>query len=133
MSSALANTILIAHALFIAFVVGGFLLIVAGMLRRWVWIRNPWFRVLHLLAIGIVALQAWLGKLCPLTVWESRLREAAGGVGYPGSFIRYWVQKLIYYDFPAWVFTLAYTVFGALVLLVWFLAPPRWSRTSQNR
>ena len=41
----------------------------------WEWVRNWWFRVAHLVAILIVAAEAFLDIPCPLTEWEYRLRE----------------------------------------------------------
>lgn len=128
MHQLLADTILAIHAVFIAFVILGFVLIVIGALRHWCWIKSPWFRVGHLLAIGFVVAESWVGAICPLTAWESRVREAAGGVGYSESFIQHWLHKIIFYDFAPWTFTLAYTVFGILVLFAWILVPPKFSR-----
>ena len=116
---ALADSLLVVHFAFVAFVVVGFILILAGLWRGWKWVRNFWFRIFHLLAIGIVVAQTWLGKACPLTVWESTLRAKAGAAGYNVDFLQYWLHKILYFNAPAWVFTLAYTVFAALVLLVW--------------
>ncbi|MHC4331765.1 MAG: DUF2784 domain-containing protein, partial [Planctomycetota bacterium] len=103
----LADIILVIHALLIAFVLVGFVLVVVGILLKWSWIANFWFRVVHLGCIGFVVAKTWLGQLCPLTVWESDLREAAGGAGYSSSFVEYWLHELIFYDFPSWVFTAA--------------------------
>jgi polyferredoxin len=72
-----------------------------------------------------VVVQAWLGRICPLTVWESALRERAGDAVYTGSFIAYWLDELLYYQAPAWVFTLVYSLFGALVLASWYFVRPR--------
>ncbi len=124
MHQLLADAILFVHALFVAFVVLGLGLIVMGAMARWRWIRRPWFRVAHLVAIGMVVVQAWLGRTCPLTLWENSLRRAGGGDGYAGSFMQYWLHRVIFYDFDPWVFTLAYTLFGVLVGLTWLLAPP---------
>ena len=123
-----ADGLLIIHALFIAFVVLGLIFIIIGFIREWRWIRNPWFRFIHLSAIGIVVIQAWLNVVCPLTIWENNLREKAGDVTYAGSFIRHWLHKLIFYQAEAWVFTLSYSVFAALVVLAWYLAPPDFSK-----
>ena len=123
-----ADIILILHALFIAFVVLSFILILVGIVRQWHWTGNFWFRISNLLAIGIVAVNAWLGKICPLTIWENELREAAGGNVYPGTFVGYYLQKVIYYDFPLWVFATGYTALAALVLIMWIIWPPRWPR-----
>ena len=99
-----------------------------GGLRRWSWVRHFWFRVYHLGAIAVVALQSWLGMLCPLTIWENVLRERAGEVPYAGSFLRHWLHRLIYFQAEAWVFTLAHTVFAILVLVTWMRVPPRRRR-----
>ena len=121
----LADGVLVVHALFIVFVIAGLVLILIGALRAWSWIRNPWFRLGHLLSIGIVVAQSWWGTVCPLTEWESRLREAAGGVGYRRSFVAHWLHELMFYDVAPEVFAAVYTGFGLLVLLVWILIPPR--------
>ncbi|MDH4053162.1 MAG: DUF2784 domain-containing protein [Rubrivivax sp.] len=121
----LADAVLLVHFAIVAFVVGGLILVVAGNLRRWQWVNGLWFRIAHLLAIGFVVVQAWLGKLCPLTALESWLRAQAGEAAYTASFIEYWVQRALYYDAPPWVFTLAYTVFGLLVAAAWWYFPPK--------
>lgn len=120
-----ADLILVIHVSFVIFVIVGLLLIFTGKFMDWGWVRNPWFRIAHLGAIGIVVLQAWLGQICPLTIWEMALRERAGDATYEGSFIAHWLQALLYYNAPAWVFTVAYTAFGAIVVLSWFWVRPR--------
>ena len=56
---------------------------------------------------------------------EMWLRTGAGQPTYSGSFVGHWLQRLLYYEAPAWVFTVAYSVFGLLVLATWWLFPPR--------
>ena len=73
-----ADLLLFGHVLFVAFVIGGFAFVVIGKLVGWAWVRNPWFRLAHLAAIGIVTLQSWIGVVCPLTTWEMALRRGAG-------------------------------------------------------
>ncbi|MGO8754542.1 MAG: DUF2784 domain-containing protein [Gallionellaceae bacterium] len=120
----LADLILVTHALFVAFVVLGLVVVMLGGYWRWGWVKNRWFRVIHLLGIGIVIAESWLGLICPLTEWENRLREATGGTAYANSFVQYWLHEILFYDFDPWVFTVAYTVFGILVLIAWLLVPP---------
>ena len=121
----LADVVLVIHFLFMVFVVLGQVCILIGGWRKWDWVRCFRFRVAHLLAIAIVVLQDWLHMVCPLTVWENALRRAAGESGYPDTFVGYWVGRLVYYEAPAWVFTLAYTLFGLSVLASWFLVKPK--------
>lgn len=122
--SLLADAVLALHALFVAFVVLGQALILVGLWRGWRWVRHRALRLAHLAAIGVVVLQAWLGALCPLTVLETELRRRAGSGGYAGSFIGHWLQRLLYYEAEPWVFTLVYTLFGALVVLTWRYGGP---------
>jgi hypothetical protein len=119
-----ADAMLFMQVVFVVFVVLGLLLICAGGLRNWSWVRNLWFRLAHLLSVGIVVLQSWLGMLCPLTVWEVALREKAGDVVYTGSFVAHWLESLLYYRAPDWIFVVVYTVFGMLVIASWFFVRP---------
>lgn len=125
-----ADALLVAHVLFVVFMVLGLILIFVGRLLSWQWVRNPWFRLFHLLGMGVVVLQSWIGLICPLTEWEMQLRLQAGESGYEGSFITYWLSRLLYYQAPPWVFVVCYTVFGALVVFSWLWARPRPFSTS---
>ncbi len=119
--SFIADTILVIHFAFVVFVVFGLLLILVGLLARWSWIHNRKFRFSHLAAVGFVVLQAWLGQLCPLTIWENELRRRAGQSDYSETFIGHWLHEILFYQAQPWVFTTIYTCFGALVVIVWFL------------
>lgn len=121
----LADVVLVVHVGFVAFVIFGLLLILLGGLLGWGWVRVPLFRLLHLLAIGQVVVQSWLGIVCPLTTLEMWLRELAGDATYQGTFIAYWLQKILFYQAPPWVFAVCYTLFGSLVVTSWVLVRPR--------
>jgi hypothetical protein len=118
----LADVVLAVHVAFVVFVVGGFALIVAGIARGWGWVRHPGFRWAHLAAIVVVALEAIAGVACPLTVWEDLLRRGSLG---ETSFMGRWLGRLLYWDLPPWVFTLAYVAFAAAVAFVMWRYPPR--------
>ena len=119
-----ADLILIVHALIVGFVIVGQLTILIGWWWGWSWVRNAWFRLAHLATIVIVMLQAWLGRLCPLTIWEQKLRQAAGQAHHEHSFVEYWVAEYLYLDLPWWVFVAAYTSFAMLVVWTWWRLPP---------
>ena len=112
------------HVLFVASVVVGLVLILIGKPLGWRWVRNWWFRVLHLCAIGVVVVQAWFGVICPLTTLEMALRDKAGDATYAGTFISHWLESLLYYRAPAWVFAVCYSVFAAVVVLSWYWVRP---------
>ena len=117
----MADAILLVHAAFVLFVVGGLAAIWAGAALRMPFARNPWFRGLHLAAIAFVVAESVLGIACPLTIWEDSLRGTSGGDG----FIQRWVHAWLFWNWPAWVFGTIYVAFGALVALTWRWLPPR--------
>ena len=126
MNALLADTVLVLHVGIAAFVLGGLVAIVAGNLFHWRWANAPAWRIAHLLAIAVIVAEAWFGLDCPLTVFEASLR-AGDGIDpvYAEGFVAHWLQRLLYYSAPPWVFGLAYTVFGLLVVGSWWLFPPR--------
>lgn len=127
-----ADFVLFSHLLFVAFVVFGLILVLIGSALDWSWVRNRIFRMLHLLAIGVVAVQSWFGIICPLTTLENWLRRQAGDVAYGGTFVSHWMQTLLYYQAPDWVFVAGYSAFGALVAASWYFVRPN-SLVDRNR
>jgi hypothetical protein len=124
----LADVVLSLHVATVAFVIGGLVVVVLGNLRAWRWVNAPWFRLAHLAAIAVVVAQAWFGVVCPLTSLEMSLRAKARATTYSGSFIEHWLQRLLYFEAPTWVFTVAYSVFGLVVVATWWYFPPRLRR-----
>lgn len=124
----LADLMLLLHVAIVAFAVLGQLLFMAGGLCGWAWVRKLWVRLAHLALIAFVVLQSWLGQTCPLTIWEQSLRLKAGQSAYAESFIEHWLSRLIFFNAPAWMFVVAYSAFGMLVLLSWWWWPPRRNR-----
>jgi hypothetical protein len=124
----LADLVLATHVGLVFFVVGGLALILIGNLRGWNRVNGLWFRLLHLAAIAIVVAETWLGLDCPLTTLEMWLRTKARTAAYSGGFIEHWLQKLLYYDMPTWVFAVGYTLFGSLVVATWWYFPPGGQR-----
>jgi hypothetical protein len=101
----LADLVLIAHALFVLFVVaGGFL---ALRWRRLIWLHAP--------AVIWGAAIEFTGRVCPLTPLENSLREAAGWSPYSGDFIAHYIIAVLY---PVSLTRWAQFVLGALALIV---------------
>lgn len=119
----LADIILIIHFLYVSFVIGGLLAVWTGVFFHWEWIRNFWFRILHLIAIVFVALESVFGVVCPLTKWENALRSTSEG--YETSFMQHWIHKILFYQAPEYVFTIIYVLFAVLVLGSLIVIKPR--------
>ncbi len=120
----LADLVITLHFAYVAMVLLGLVLIPLGVFLRWKWVRRFWIRATHLAMIGIVALQAWLRIECPLTTLEKYLRRLAGVEVYPGSFVGHWIDRILFYEAPPWVFVTAYTAIAAIVVLLTVLVPP---------
>ena len=84
----LADSILVLHFLFVAFVLGGGLL----ALR---WPRLLW---LHVPVVAWGVLVEVMGWICPLTLLENQLRTLAGSSAYSGSFIERYCLPILYPD-----------------------------------
>ena len=83
---ALADGLLLLHALFVLFVVAGGVLVL-----RW-----PGVAWVHLPAAAWGALIEFLGFTCPLTPLERAWRRAAGDQAYEGGFIEHYVMRALY-------------------------------------
>ena len=116
-----ADLLLVLHFAIVVYIVGGLILTWVGAALGWGWVRNRWFRYLHLGAIGFVALEALIGMTCPLTHWEDALR----GGGGTESFVGRWVRTLLYYRAPEWVFTVLYVAWAGATLATLRLVPPK--------
>jgi hypothetical protein len=84
----LADVVVLIHAAFVLFVVGGGLV----ALR---WPRVVWFHAPAVLWGSIVELAGWG---CPLTPIENWLRALGGVAGYGGSFVERYLLPIVYPD-----------------------------------
>src|ERR1700691_355684 len=127
-----ADLVTVIHAGYVAFVVIGFVAILIGGAAGWHWVRSPYFRIIHVAMILLVCCEALIGTTCPLTIWENMLRVKGGASGYSRDFVGYWLDSLIFYQAPPRGVTTVYLIFGALVLLAFWLAPIRWPTASRS-
>ena len=125
MRTYVADIILLVHFCLACFIVLGLGLIWLGAGLGWQWTHNFWFRLIHLSAIVCVAMESIVGIVCPLTRWEDALRQSTGT---QPSFVARWIQRLLFYVLPEWVFTAVYIAAAVVTALTWLLAPPRRSQ-----
>ena len=130
LAAGLADAVLTIHVGIAVFIVGMTLALLVGGPLGWGWVRRRWLRWLHVELVLVIAVQAWLGRLCPLTIWEQWLRTRAGQQTYDASFIAHWLSKVLFFEAPWWTFVAAYSVLALAVAGAWILWPPR-RRTSR--
>ena len=122
----LADLVAGLHVSSVLAVVLGLVVILAGGMLGWRWVRNRWFRLAHLTMIVGVVIRAAIWRECPLTWWERDLRVLAGteatGVGKV-------LHDLIHPELAWWVFPIVYAAFAVLVIAAFWFVPVRWRRT----
>jgi hypothetical protein len=128
----LADLVVAFHVAYVGYVVLGQLAILAGVLFRWKWIRNPWFRWTHLVMMSIVGYEAARDITCPLTTLEASLRARAGEVATEGTFMGRLLHDLIFIDASPRVLAALHIGFALLVLGTFVLAPPRSFRRGER-
>ncbi len=116
-----ALSILLVHLAVIAFNVAGCVLIPIGAWLRWRWVREFWWRLAHLASLAVVALQALFGRACFLTIWQGDL----SGHAQVQPLIAGWIDRLVYWPLPLWVFALAYVLVFVYVIALWVWVRPR--------
>ncbi len=116
-----ADIILIFHFCVVIFITLGFFLVPIGYKLEWSWVKNRKLRTVHCGMMVFVTLETLFGMTCPLTLIENNLR----GVNQSKSFIAYWIEQIIYWDFPIQFFLILYFIFLAWTFLIWRLFPPK--------
>jgi hypothetical protein len=82
----LADGVVVAHLMFVAF-------LTVGSLLAWRWRR---LLVLHAAAVAWAAAIVIVGFRCPLTTLEQGLRKRAGTSSYAGGFVDHYLAGVVY-------------------------------------
>jgi hypothetical protein len=101
-----ADAVVILHLLWIVFLILGAL---PG--RRWAWVK--WMHIASLAFSVALQVFSWI---CPLTYLEIWLRTLGGAQPYEGTFIRHYVEQIVYAEIPRvalLIGTLVVVVFSA--------------------
>ncbi len=128
----LADCLVAIHVGYVGYVLLGQIAIVIAAPFRWQWVRNPWFRFTHLLAITIVAVEALMGWRCPLSIWEEQFRVSAGqDVNSSDTFMGRILRDILFIpNMPEVFFTTLYIAMFVVVLQGLVMFPPRWFQRS---
>jgi hypothetical protein len=130
---ALANLVVVVHLAYFVFVVGGFVSIVIGAKQKWKWVYNPWFRIIHLLAVFVVLVEDVLQVPCPLNILEGRLRAPVPSPAEASSEIGYVLDLLLHHTIPGWFLDGMYWVLGVVLLVLIFIVRPHFRKNQTER
>jgi len=131
----LADLVVLLHFAWILFILWGFILLVCSSISvyvlpaaknrlrtffdRWV------FRTIHLSGIVYVAILTVLGKYCPLTILENKLREQYNTeLAYPGSFVVHYIEKIVYPEANFLLFVIPTIIIAVFTVLMFIIRPP---------
>ena len=131
----LADLVVLIHFAWILFILWGFILTVCNSIFVYVlptakdrgtaffdrWI----FRTIHLGGIVYVALLTALGKYCPLTIMENKLRRQYNTeLIYPGSFVVHYIEKIVYPEINFLLFLIPTIIIAVFTVLMFIIRPP---------
>jgi hypothetical protein len=123
LAQTLANAVAALHLAYFIFVVASFVCIILGALEGRGWIRNPWFRIAH--AVAIVVLEDAIQVNCPLNVLEQGLRATPAATQEASTGFGWVLDALLFHTIPGWVLIPLWRVFGVLVVVLLFTVRPR--------
>ncbi len=115
----LADAIMLLHLGIVVFNAAMLLLVPIGA-RRWQWVRYRPLRLVHLAMMLFIAVQALLGRHCPLTLVETALRDDAPA----RAFLMRLVETVLYWPLPLEFFAALYLACAVWTLALWVLVRP---------
>ena len=121
----LAQAVLGVHILLAGFIVFGIIAIPLGARLGWPFVYLFWWRLLHVVAMGVVALQKVMGNACFLSEWEFKLVDIAREVPHRTPLFQALGEHVLYWNLPLWFFAWLYGALFAFVVALWFRTPPR--------
>ena len=122
-----ADFVATVHLGFVVFVVWTEALVLLGAALGWEWVRDPVLRCVHFGLVGYVGVQDIFGKVCPLTIWENRLRERAGETRSGKSFIGTMVHKFLMCEWDERTLRRIRLTFAAVVTITFIVVFPRFN------
>jgi hypothetical protein len=124
LASALARATLYIHFLVVVFNIAALVLIPAGRLLDWRFVRIFWWRALHVGSMLLVAVQAGLGQHCFLTLMQAAFESAAGG-STGGFWLDAIVTRAVFWPLPLETFVVLYLLALGLTVFFWFWVRPQ--------
>ena len=121
----LAQVVLAVHLMIASFIVLGIIVIVLGGRLGWAITYIFWWRLVHLVAMGAVAVQKLMGNACFLSRWERGLLDMAGAVPHAMPAFQTLGDHVLYWNLPLAFFVWLYGALFAVVIALWFIIPPR--------
>ena len=115
-----SEIVLLFHFCIFLFMVLGFFLIPLGYYQKWEWVKNKYYRLIHLVLMGIIFIETILGFMCPLTVLENFLRNNIE----INNKITQIIHQIMYWDLPTYQFIILNLLSLFYLIFLWFFFKP---------
>ena len=115
-----SEIILLLHLLIFLFITFSFILIPIGYFQKWEWVKNKYYRSIHLILMGIVSIETILGFMCPLTILENYFRD---DIKVDNKLTEI-AHQILYWDLPNYQFIILYILSFSYLIFLWFFFKP---------
>ena len=115
---------LLFHFFIFLFMILSFFLLALGYYQKWEWVKNRYYRLIHLILMGIIFIETILGFMCPLTILENFLRNDIE----INNKITQIIHQIMYWDLPTYQFIILYLLSLLYLIFLWFFFKPDFKK-----
>ena len=119
-----SEIVLLFHFCIFLFVILSFFLIPFGYYQKWEWVKNKYYRLIHLVLMGIIFIETILGFMCPLTILENFLRNDIE----INNKITQIIHQVMYWNLTTYQFTILYLLSLLYLIFLWFFFKPDFKK-----
>ena len=119
-----SEIVLLFHFCIFLFMILSFFLIPIGYYQKWTWVKNKYYRSIHLVLMGIIFMETILGFMCPLTILENFLRNDTE----INNKITHIIHQIMYWDLPSYQFIILYLLSLLYLIFLWCFFKPDFKK-----
>ena len=119
-----SEIVLLFHFCIFLFMILSFFLIPLGYYQKWEWVKNRYYRLIHLVLMGIIFIETILGFMCPLTILENFLRNDKE----INNKITQIIHQIMYWDLPSYQFIILYLLSLLYLIFLWCFFKPDFKK-----
>ena len=116
--------VLFFHFFIFLFITVSFFLIPFGYFQKWEWVKNKYYRLTHLVLMGIILIETILGFMCPLTILENFLRN---NIEVDNNLTQI-IHQIMYWNLPNYQFIILYILSFSYLIFLWFFFKPNFKK-----
>ena len=116
--------VLFFHFFIFLFITFSFFLIPFGYFKKWEWVKNKYYRLIHLVLMGIILIETILGFMCPLTILENFLRN---NIEVDNNLTQI-IHQIMYWNLPNYQFIILYILSFSYLIFLWFFFKPNFKK-----